>query len=205
MIPAAPSFGPTSAGDWKDVVVDLLPSQGSWSEDAYLWLTDQTSRLVELNDGCLEVLPNPTDLHQSIVQALFLKLFEHLAPLGGKVQFAPLRLRIGDGKFREPDLLVVKNAADPRRQNRFWIGADVVVEVLSPDRPKRDLDGKRREYAAAGIPEYWIVDPERHTIAILSLAGAEYGEPALFGIDAVAASSTLPGFCVSARDVFDVA
>lgn len=39
---------------------------------------------------------------------------------------APLRLRVREGKFREPDLLVLLDARDPRRSNRYWTGADLV-------------------------------------------------------------------------------
>ena len=45
-------------------------------------------------------------------------------------------------------------------QNVHWTGADLVIEVVSPDDPDLDLVVKRQEYAQAGIPEYWIVDPE---------------------------------------------
>jgi len=74
--------------------------------------------------------------------------------IGGKALFAPLRLRIRVRKFREPDILLVRDTSDPRRQNRFWLGADLVVEIVSPDKPERDLIEKRLEYAEAQILEY---------------------------------------------------
>ena len=58
---------------------------------------------------------------------------------GGTVLFAPLRVRVRAGKLREPDLVVLRDAGDPRRRNDFWTGADLVVEVVSPDDPDRDL------------------------------------------------------------------
>jgi Uma2 family endonuclease len=48
---------------------------------------------------------------------------------------------------------------DPRNQNAFWLGADLVVEIVSPDDVERDIVIKRADYAEAGIPEYWIVNP----------------------------------------------
>ena len=48
-----------------------MPRQGHWDQDAYLWLTDQTSRLIELTGGNIEVLPRPTDEHQSILAYLY--------------------------------------------------------------------------------------------------------------------------------------
>ena len=61
----------------------------------------------------------PTDRHRAISQFLFLALLPFVGALGGKVHYAPLRLRIRDGKFREPDLLLVRDAHDPRRRNDY--------------------------------------------------------------------------------------
>ena len=83
---------------------------------------------------------------------------------------APLRLRLWREKIREPDLLFLADANDPRRQDAYWTGADLVIEVVSRDDPQRDLVTKRSEYAQAGIPEYWIVDPQTATITVLRLA-----------------------------------
>src|SRR5580698_3185556 len=87
---------------WKDVLEEILPPQGRWSEDEYLVLTDHRNRLVEFTDGFLEILPMPTDKHQSVLKFLFLAFFGFAEPRGGKVHFAPLRLQIRPGKFCEP-------------------------------------------------------------------------------------------------------
>lgn len=50
--------------------LNLLPQQGQWSEEEYLWLTDHTNRLLEFTDGYSEVLPMPTDKHQTVLAAL---------------------------------------------------------------------------------------------------------------------------------------
>src|SRR5437867_1953106 len=102
---------------WKDLLAELLPPQGMWTEEKYLVLTDHTNKPVEFTDGVLEVLPTPTDKHQSILQFLFSAFFRFLDPNGGKVRFMGLRLQIRPGKFREPDLLLLLKADDPRRQN----------------------------------------------------------------------------------------
>ena len=57
--------------DWKELLEDLLPPQGRWSEDEYLVLTDHRNRLVEFTDGFLEALPMPTDKHQSVLGFLY--------------------------------------------------------------------------------------------------------------------------------------
>jgi Uma2 family endonuclease len=192
----------TSQQELQAVLLDLLPPQGGWEEAGYLWLTDRSRRLLEFSDGIIEVLPMPTREHQEVVRALFLALFSFLQPRGGDVLFAPLRLRVWERKFREPDLLAILDARDPRAQNRYWTGVDLVMEIVSPDAPERDLVEKRREYAEAGIPEYWIVDPRDRTILVLTLAGDEYAEHGHFAAGQEATSALLPGFAVATDAVF---
>ncbi len=192
-----------SPQDWKDLLEELLPPQGNWSEEEYLILTDHRIRLVEFTDGLLEALPVPTDKHQSVLQFLFLAFHGVVESGGGTVQFAPLRLRIRPGKFREPDLLLLLSAADPRRQNRFWLGADLALEVVSEEKPERDLIQKRGDYAEGGVPEYWIVNPQTETITVLRLRGDVYEEAGIYRRGESARSVLLAGFAVNASAVFD--
>ncbi len=166
-------------------------------------MTEHTNRLVEFTDGVLEELPMPTDRHQAILEFLFLAFFHFTQPRGGKVRFAPLRLRIRPGKFREPDRLPLLAAGDPRRQNRFWTGADLALEVVNPEKPERDLGQKRADYAEAGVPEYWIVNPQTETITVLRLDGNAYVEAGQYRRGAAAASVLLAGLVVDVAAVLD--
>jgi Uma2 family endonuclease len=196
---------PPTTQEWKDLLEELLPPQGNWTEEAYLVLTDHRNRLVEFTDGFLEVLPMPTDKHQSVLEFLFLAFFGFVQPRGGKVHFSPLRLQIRPGKFREPDLLLLLSAADPRRQNRFWLGADLALEVVSEEKPERDLVDKRGDYAEGRVPEYWIVNPLTETITVLTLRGNAYEEAGIYRRGDSAASVSLAGFSVDVAAVFDAA
>ena len=187
----------------NDTLLDLEPLQGLWTEEQYFKLTDHSRRLLEFTDGSLEVLAMPTDRHQVISRFLFLALFAFMQARGGTVLYAPLRLQIRAGKYREPDLLLVRDASDPRRQNRFWLGADLVVEIVSPDDPERDTIIKRADYAQARIPEYWIVNPVDETISVLTLADDAYMEEGVFQRGQQARSILLDGFVVAVPDVFD--
>jgi Uma2 family endonuclease len=89
-----------------------------------------------------------------------------------------------------------------RRRARFWEGTDLAIEVVSSEGRKRDLEIKRDEYAHAGIPEYWIVDPELQEIQVLVLENSEYRVHGAFGMGADASSIELPGFSVSVEAVF---
>jgi len=191
---------------WKDkrgTVLDLSALQGDWTEEQYLLLSNRTNRLIEFTDGEIEVLPMPTDHHQSISRFLFLLLFNFLQGSGGHILYSPLRVLVRPGKFREPDLVVLLDANDARRQNTFWLGADFVVEIVSPDNPERDIVEKRADYAEAGIPEYWIINLLDETISVLIIEGNAYVERSIFRRGETATSQLLVGFSVSVDEVFD--
>jgi Uma2 family endonuclease len=203
MTPEEAAIGARRDAEFLDQVLPLLPEQGEWNEADYLWLSSRTNRLVELSDGCIEVLPMPTEKHQAIVAHLFLAFLAVARRTGGKVVFAPFRLRLQTGKFREPDLLFLRSARDQRRQDAYWDGADLVVEVVSSDDPSRDLVTKRAEYAAAGVAEYWIVDAEAELISVLALEEGTYVEHGKFGRGMTVTSTLLPELAVAAGEVFD--
>ena len=140
-------IGTESAQAWKDLLEDLLPPQGAWSEDEYLVLTEHSSRLVEYTDGFLEALPMPTDKHQSVLQFLFLAFFHHVGTGGGKVHFAPLRLQ---STFRQvsrarPAAVAFRHRSAPARP--LLARGRPALEVVSEDKPERDLLEKRVDYA----------------------------------------------------------
>lgn len=185
-------------------IAHLFPEQGEWSEEEYFNL--DTNHLIEYVDGCLEFLPIPTKTHQLLVQFLVRLLQDFVQPRSlGTVVSAPYRVRLREGLFREPDILLAFPGR--RLQEAESDGADLVVEVVSPDPKsrKRDLKEKRTEYAAAAIPEYWIVDPEQQTITVLVLDGDEYRIHGEFKPGQTATSILLDGFAVDVIDCFAAA
>jgi Uma2 family endonuclease len=176
-------------------IARLFPAQGHWAVEDYLNLN--TNHLVEFSHGIVDVLPMPSDKHQAIVGYLITILSAFAQRVGGVARVAPLRMQLWEGKIREPDLLFLASAQDPRRQDAMWLGADLVMEVISPDDPNRDLVKKRFEYARAGIPEYWIIDPRSDLILVLQLDGDRYTESGRFERGQTATSVTYPEFQVN--------
>ena len=162
---------PAAEPTWD--VAKLFPDQGTWSPEEYLELN--ANRLIEFSHGILEVLPMPSQTHQLIVLYLYRLLlnFSETRRLGMTL-VAPLPVQLWPGKFREPDVVFMLTANAARRGEQYWEGADLVMEVVSSDDRRRDTETKRREYAQAGIPEYWIVDPQNEQLTVLTLDGGSY-------------------------------
>ena len=167
------------------------------------WLTDHGRRLIEFTDGRIEELPLPTFTRLAVLAFLHALFRAWLRPRGGVAVFSGLKMRIREGKFREPDVLLLGDRSDSRCRDRYWLGADLVSEVVSPDDPDRDRVEKRVDYAEAGIAEYWIVDPRDETITVLVLEGGACVEHAVHARGDTATSPLLEGFTADVAAVFD--
>ena len=202
-----PDAGPTAhvtPADGEPVwpLADLYPRQGDWTEHDFLKLDLMR---VELVDGRLEFLPVANRTHQKIVLFLVNLLTALLRPDDrGEVLFAPFKVRVVGGNFREPDIVVMLAANYGRCAEGHWDGADLAIEVVSPDDPGRDYVVKREAYAAAGVREYWIVDPLSRLLTLLVLDGEAYRVAGTYGPGTRATSVLIPDFSVDAREVFDV-
>jgi hypothetical protein len=117
----------------------LFPAQGCWSEEDYFAL--QGNRLIEFSHGVLEVLPMPTTSHQMLVAFFYGMLLSHVSRHDlGSVLFAPLHVRLWEGKYREPDVIFMKKEHASRIGEEFWQGADPALEVVSGDEADRKRD-----------------------------------------------------------------
>lgn len=181
-------------------ITDYLPAQGSWTERQYLTLF--TERGVEFNDGMIEVLPVPTKTHQLVIQ-LFYELLKAFVAGNGIVLIAGYKLRVQSKKvqYREPDVIYLTAEQNKLADEEFAQAAELVMEVVSVDDPSRDYVAKRQEYAAASIPEYWILDPASRLILVLGLEGNTYVERGKYGPGQRALSHHLPGFGVAVDEM----
>jgi len=178
-------------------IAQLFPAQGMWSESEYFAL--ETNRRLEFSHGYLEFLPIPTVLHQRIAAFLYDTLRAFIIGLNfGEVLFTRTRVRLWPGKYGEPDVVFMSAEHADRITDEYWEGADLVMEVVSlgNDDRRRDLKQKRQEYAQAGIPEYWIVDPELGQITVLTLDDQIYVVHGEFKRGEQATSKLVPGFAV---------
>jgi Uma2 family endonuclease len=194
-----PTF-PDALGQPAWGIATLFPNQGAWSVEEYLAL--ETNHLVEFSDGNLEFLEMPTTSHQDILLSLWQTLAAFARPSSlGLALVAPIKIRLWPDKFREPDVVFMLTQHRSRIGELFWEGADLVMEVVSSDR-QLDYEDKRADYAKAGIPEYWIIDPAEKKITVLRLEKNQYVVYGEFLPGTKATSVILSGLCVYVNAAF---
>jgi Uma2 family endonuclease len=174
----------------------------------YLAYDDGTDKRYELVNGELVEMPSESDLNNQI--AIFLLLaFAQFIP--GRLLRRGTEIVVSGSRatVRVPDLLVLTEEllAALAGSPRSIITPDMpppalVVEVVSPGKENEDRDYryKRSEYAARGIAEYWIVDPERVQVVVLTLVDGLY-EEAIYQDDERLVSQTFPTLELTAKQV----
>lgn len=111
----------------------------------------------------------------------------------GEVLVAPFQMRLARSG-REPDLLFIHTAHLHRLRRTYLDGpADLVVEIISPESIGRDRGDKFFEYEQAGIPEFWLLDPQTQRAEFYQLNEAGRYQP-IQPMEGVYYSAQIPGF-----------
>ncbi|MGI9255220.1 MAG: Uma2 family endonuclease [Thermomicrobiales bacterium] len=107
------------------------------------------------------------------------------------------------GDLAQPDLFCTLADTPARWSERGLEGSPALaIEVISPSNRRHDVVRKHALYAAAGVREYWLVDPETQADEVLELDGAEY-RSRFFSDDAVVRSPMMTALAVPVAAVFE--
>ena len=163
-------------------------------------------RKMELDEGELYIMPRPRTGHQFLQSDLIWYFQGHIRsfddPPAEVLHDVIVALSLESRILFAPDLVVILQGSSAVIADRMVEGApDVVIEILSYDR-NRDLVRKRRVYAEAGVPEYWIFDPRADTATLLELRDGQYIERAVLTADDTLTTPLLPGLAIPLADVF---
>jgi Uma2 family endonuclease len=181
------------------------------SLEEYLTYDDGTDTRYELEDGVLVEMGAENPLSPRIAMLLVFLFADLGIPRKNLVIGHQIGVSSTKATARQPDLVVHSDQSmaailDDGKLLRAELPAPLlVVEVASStktDKKSRDRDyiQKRSEYAKRGIPEYWIVDPEKAVVLVLTLVGSAYQETSFTGNRAIV-SPSFPGLTITADEV----
>ena len=168
----------------------------------YLQLPDD--KRYELVEGELFLVPAPNLYHQSVSLEIVAVLYQHVRKYDlGKIFYAPCDVVFSDINVVQPDLIFVsRERLDILAEANVRGAPDLVVEILSPSTGHRDLGIKRSLYAKYGVREYWIVDPDRKTVEVLSWTESGYHTEAVVPETGTLRSALFPGLNLDLAEIF---
>jgi Uma2 family endonuclease len=145
------------------------------TEDEFeAWCMAGEDRRAEFVDGEV-VLMSPVSIDHHDIHAFLatlLRVYLDLRP-GGKLLFGDFMVRLRPGLRRVPDLHYVLPENEARiHRTRIEGATDAAFEVVSADSIDRDYRQKYAEYEAAGVREYWVIDPRHERVRLHRLTPA---------------------------------
>lgn len=163
--------------------------------EQYLTLGEDTEMLEWVDGEVIKMAPT-TAAHQRLDSFLetIMRLFVEVNDLGEVFRSTFAMKLEQQRRGREPDILFVRKERLGSVTKTYLDGpADLAVEIISPESISRDRSEKYAEYEAAGISEYWLLDPETQQVEFYVL-GADKRYHLEVITDCVFRSKALPGF-----------
>lgn len=182
--------------------------------EEYLNYDDGTDTRYELVDGVLAQMPPESRLNHRIASFLLIEFYKLGIPSDLLSIGVQIQVESAEVTARQPDLVVLSPSCALALESapKDVVDLDLpppalVVEVVSPDTSSRenyhrDYERKRGEYERRGIPEYWIVDPYREVMLVLTLKDGVYQERR-FEKGMAIASPTFPGLKLTADRILN--
>ena len=169
----------------------------------YKSLPESETRRYELIEGELIMVPSPSFEHQRISRNLEFILHSFVQEKNlGTIIDAPFDVHLGEDVV-QPDILFISKARSKIITEEEIQGApDLVIEILSSATAERDRTYKKTLYARHGVQEYWIVDPEKRTVEVMTLGKAGFESPGTYGKMDSLKSPIFPGLTINLSDVF---
>jgi Uma2 family endonuclease len=175
-----------------------LPPKWRMTEEEFVEWYDRGDIKAEWVDGEVIVMAPISDVHDQLQWWLrnLLQFYVDRKKLG-RVFGPQYVMRLAKERSRrEPDIFfVVAERARLITRNHMEGPVDLAVEVVSPESRKRDRQQKYKEYQAAGVREYWIVDPLSKSVDVFALNSAGKYE-AIAVVDAKIESKVVAGWFV---------
>lgn len=182
-----------SDADPADLAVAAHPHRTMTEEQFLAWCDEDTR--AEWVDGEVIVMSPVSTIHSRLAGFLLSLLNEFAQERDlGEALGPELSTRINSKRRRLPDVLfVAKDRSDRLLTNHFEGAPNLIMEVVSDDSVDRDWRVKYLEYEAAGVDEYWVIDPLHQRMEAYTL-DADKTYQSIAPVEGKIASRVVPGF-----------
>jgi Uma2 family endonuclease len=190
----------------KVVSILSIPEAKKYTYEEFLEETKDVER-VEFIDGKIYYMTAPSPDHQRILGKLFRKLGDYFDKTECEVFPAPLDVILKNeeetnSKSVQPDIVVICDKEKLTKVNYQGIPS-MIVEIVSPSNEGHDFVMKMNLYMKYGVPEYWIVIPDKKIIQVYKLQNGLYEQVFIYSVEDILKSSLFKDLAIELRVIFN--
>ncbi len=197
----------------KEELKDNIASEPDFTYGGYTYedyLNFEMDYMVEVIRGKLfKMSPAPGSTHQRISSNLHINIGAFLNGKKCNLFAAPydVILPIKGKSFKksetvvQPDLCIICDSSKIKERGCFG-PPDWIIEILSPNTSKKDLQDKYDVYEEAGVKEYWIVMPDQQIVEVSVLENNRYRRVFAYTQEDSASPVTFPDIRITLAEVF---
>ena len=151
--------------------MNLAPKRNDYTFEE--WSEMNNNEKIELIDGTLYMMSEPSRRHQKVSTNLIVELGTFLKGNKCELYHDPFMVRLNEKTVVHPDISIICD--ENKLNDHGCVGApDLIIEILSPSNAGNDIFTKYNQYLMAGVKEYWIVDPIKNVVTVYILQNDDY-------------------------------
>jgi Uma2 family endonuclease len=165
---------------------------------------------MEYINGEIVLLGSPNTFHQDISGNLYVQLRAYLKNRNCKVFYAPFDVHFYKKDLQtpdvmQPDLLIACDLEDTVNEKGRYMGTPTLcIEILSKSTRSKDMVDKLNTYMLSGVREFWIVDPNKHSVLVYGFKDFEIDEYTSYKLDDTLVSYFFEGLEILVNKIFEV-
>ncbi|MEO6168263.1 MAG: Uma2 family endonuclease [Chitinophagales bacterium] len=159
----------------------------------------------EIIHGIKYMAPSPFKIHQQVSRDLSYLLITYTRKYDlGEILQAPLDVVLADDTVVQPDLIYISKDNKLIQGDTIKGTPDALMEIISAGSVKKDREIKMKLYCEAGVPEYWLIEPDHRSVEIYHLENGLYKRYCYAAESGQVTSIAIAGFVLNVGELFPV-
>ncbi|MBU7005982.1 type II toxin-antitoxin system Phd/YefM family antitoxin [Phosphitispora fastidiosa] len=193
----------------KENALDYQYGGKKVSYEEFMEIYEKSDLRMEYINGEIVLLASPDTFHQSISGNLYIHLHTYLKGNKCKVFYAPFDVHFFKKEFEtpdvmQPDLLIACDLKDSVNEKGRYMGTPTLcVEILSKSTRTKDMVDKLNTYMLSGVREFWVVDPQKHSVLVYGFQDFDIDEYAGYKTGDTLVSYFFEGLEIAVDKIFE--
>jgi Uma2 family endonuclease len=192
----------------KENTLDYQYGGKKVSYEEFMEIYENSELRMEYINGEIVLLGSPNTFHQDISGNLYVQLRAYLKNRNCKVFYAPFDVHFYKKDLQtpdvmHPDLLIACDLEDTVNEKGRYMGTPTLcIEILSKSTRSKDMVDKLNTYMLSGVREFWIVDPNKHSVLVYGFKDFEIDEYTSYKLDDTLVSYFFEGLEIVVNNIF---